>query len=363
MPRPAWLDPVPLRPAWILRSLYRRPGSSLLAAASLAGVVLVAATPSLDSLSRQAELERALDAAPSLRVTRLDATGFAPVPVEEARRAALSVRGVLSASARVWGIAARDGRAVMVEAGDPGEDAPGQSLAGPDGRVRVVKARAAEPDPVRGGLPRWIGAEADVRALLGLPDGTATDLALRVWQEAEEEAIRPAVAAAMPWPVRMATRGEEARAARVRLAREAGGDVLRLAPAVLALVLLVLAALRDGDAGRRQVALCRALGWTTADLARERLWASLAVGIPAVAAGLAAAWALAVGGVAPDLAALLAGAGAREGGAVPDAGAAALALAQVGALVLAPWLAASLVQVARAATADPAGMLDLEGDR
>jgi hypothetical protein len=356
VPRPAFLDPLPLRPAWYLRSLWRQPSASLLASAALAAVVLVAAAQSLAGLARQAMLEAAVADAPSLVLRRLGPGGFEPLPLEEGRRAALGVRGVLAADGRLWGVVAEEGRAVLLEAGATGSGDPERTLAGPDGRTRIVRSRAVAPDAARGGMPRRWAAEADVRDLLGLPAGTVTDLALKVYQEAEEEAIRPAVEVGMPWPVRVATRGEEARAARLALARGDAGDVFRLAPAVLALALLVLAALREGPAGRREVALRRALGWTTSDLVRERLSMALIVGVPGVAAGLAAAWLLVVSGAWPGVGEVLVGTPLADGAPPPAAGEALLAMAQVAALVLSPWLAASLARVVAAATADPDGL-------
>jgi len=373
---------------WAARDALRRPGESLLAAAALTSLVVTATVPILAGEALHRSSEALLAEAPSVVIRRVDPYGFAPVPsAEEALDAVREVRGVTEARARVVGVvttsdegtatvvgldegAARRLRRLNVPLPEPGEVVVGSAfghlvpgatlaLAGSGGRrsFRVAGALPAGSDLVAHDLV--LVQRRDAAALLGVPDGAATDIAVWVFHDAEELAIRADLERALPWPARLTARSEAGRARAAALAGRAGLGVAVTLPAVLALLLLVLFVGRQGALRRQEVGLLKALGWTTTDVARLRAFRALAVGVPAVALGLALAYAVVIW---PGVSWLgLFGLGWPDGPAPAlalDGGGALTTLAAVAGVVLVPWTAASLWPALRGATADPADMLD-----
>jgi cell division protein FtsX len=130
--------------------------------------------------------------------------------------------------------------------------------------------------------------------------------------------------------------------------------VASLIPALLALVLLVVAAVRIQLGSRRDVGLLKALGWTTAEIARHQLFRALVIALPATAIGWAAAYALVFVWRASWAGVLLFGWTASPPPQLTlDPAGALLTLLLVGGLVLAPWLAAVLLPTLRSAVTDP----------
>ena len=86
---------------------------------------------------------------------------------------------------------------------------------------------------------------ADARRLLGLASGEAVDLAVDVFHAEEAAALRPELAAAFSWPVRITARSEAVGLYTGGLARRGGLMLIAGIPAVLALVLVVLGAVRE----------------------------------------------------------------------------------------------------------------------
>ena len=194
---------------------------------------------------------------------------------------------------------------------------------------------------------------ADARAVLGLEPGQASDLAVDVYHAAEEAAILPDLSGAFPWPVRITTRTEAVGAAIATVARRGGLATMLLVPAILALVLLVATGLRPRSGTRRELGLAKALGWTTGDLVTLQLWRSLAVGVPATLLGLAIAGALVFWpGITWPGRLILGWRSAPPPLSLAPQGMVVVALG-VAALVLVPWLLASLVPAVRTAAADP----------
>jgi ABC-type lipoprotein release transport system permease subunit len=195
--------------------------------------------------------------------------------------------------------------------------------------------------------------EEDARLLLGLPEGHASDLALDVFHEEEEDAILPDLAKAFPWPVRITTRSETIGRYAGGTARRGGIALVLAVPAILAGVLLVAGTVRDRVGRRREVGLLKAMGWTTGDLVRLNLIRSVAVGLPATALGMFCAYLLVLWPGVRWPCALLFGWQGRPPMLHLSPSGAFLILIEVGALVFVPWLAANLWPSIGGAAADP----------
>jgi hypothetical protein len=141
------------------------------------------------------------------------------------------------------------------------------------------------------------------------------------------------------------------------LARRGGLAAFAAAPAILALVVLVAGAVRDRLARRREVGLLKALGWTTRDVVTLQLARAIVLAVPATALGLAGATALVLwpGAVWPG--ALLFGWTSAPPLLAPGVGGALTVLVETAALVLVPWIAATLAPAVAGATTDPGAML------
>ncbi len=358
---------------WAARDVLRRPGQALLA--GLAMATLVAALGAVLSLSQGLThtLEALQDEGPSLVVRRLGPGGWAPVPTD-ALETVRGVRGVTRAHARRWGVVAGPRGAITVMAVDPGvaihgleTPAPGHAWAGPglavaEGVTLPLQGAEARSLAVLGVLPSatalvahdvLLVSESDARALLGLGEGQASDIAVQVFHEAEAAALAPELVAALPFPVRLITADQSLRAARARVEARAGVRTLLLVPALLGLALLVAGMASSWLSARREVGLLKALGWTSADVVGLHLRRALVIALPALALGWAAAWWLVHGPGRGWVGSLLFGwSGAPPSWELSPTGG-LLVLLQIGGLVLAPWLAAALLPALRAANADP----------
>jgi ABC-type lipoprotein release transport system permease subunit len=235
-------------------------------------------------------------------------------------------------------------------------------------RLRLTGAQALDFEVV-GSLGREVSMVAhdlvllradDARRLLGLGPEQASDLAVRVFHDAEEQAIVPDLAAAFPWPVQIRQRTEMIGSYSAGAARRGSLAMLAMAPALVALVLLALAAWRDGLARRRELGLLKALGWTTSDVAKLRLLRAAIVGLPAVLVGMVVAYQLVFWPSASWAAELLLGWPGRPAQLTLEPASAALVLAQVGTATLLPWFAASLWPVLRVAASNPEQLLTQE---
>lgn len=364
-----------------LRDRMRHPAETVLLLLALSAATTLLATPLLLLRAVEGSARRALDAGPALVVRRLDAGGFAPMPITSLAAAA-RISGVTSARTRVWGVATGprgpvtvvgvdDSLAKVLQARSLPLPAPGTALTGgatglSPGQPGILHGAVVMSITIQARLPSHTeiaGADAvllsldDARRLLGLAPDQITDLALDVFHESEAEALLPDLARAFPWPVRLVTRREMKGIHAASLLRRGGLATFMAVPSVLALALLVLTTLRDGLARRREMGLRKALGWTTPDIVRLQLWRALAAAIPAVTLGLALSLGLSVGPGASFTASLLLGGQATTGLLSIEPGAALAVLLETGALILVPFLAASLWPAARAAIADPRDML------
>lgn len=373
--------------SWAVTDLSRDPWSALLMGLAVGAFVAVLATGLLLPQALMQSATRVLREGPDLVVRRVGPGGWEPMP-QEAVPMAAAVRGVTGVSARIWGPVRWRDRAVTVVTPpssplppreDPGYTAPapevGQAVIGPaldltEGQTFTLHGAASRTFKVQQKLATSTGLVAhdlvlltpqDARALLGLGEGMASDLALRVFHEAETEAIRPDLIQAFPFSVALSSRRESLGALRAQLERRAGIRTLLLVPALLALLLLTTAMVRMQRNARHEVGLLRALGWTGADVVQLQLARALIVGLPAIALGWLLAYALVFMTGAGWAGTLLFGWTERPPHLALDPSGVALTLLEVGALALAPWLVCVLLPALRSSTRDPRPWLQGEG--
>jgi len=368
--------------AWSIRDLVRRPLESGLLVTALLLTVSVTAAPLLFTQALSTTSGLMFRDAPSLVVRKLNALGWTPIPSDQSVQLAKSVPGVIAARPRVWGrVAGPEGPLTVIGIDRYGPPLP-QSTALP-GREEAVVGTDVKGDRVapfltltgqRTATLKIVGrsdamtgiAEPnmvllhidDARDLLGVPDGYASDLAIEVFNPAEESAILPDLTAAFPWTVRITTRTESAGIYAAGLARMGGMAVAFLVPALLALCLLVAVTVRDRFGRRFEIGLLKALGWTTGDIVRLQVSRALLIGIPGAAGGIMLALLLVFWPNAnwpvrlcPEWQAL----SSRLSFSPGDAG---LILLEVTGLVVLPFLAATIGTVLRCAIADPQEMLE-----
>ena len=352
------------------------------AVALVTGVTLVS-----DSLREEARELRAH--APDLVVQRLvgGRPGLVPLSLT---RAFSGFAGVRAATPRVWGyvflpslsgnvtVVSRSraldagGRSVvegaLPEPGERGKCAVGRELARALG-VRVGD-KVVLPDRTSTGAACVVSGvfvaslalhtadvvvlpEPDARAVLGVPEDAATDLALELVAPDEAPVVARA-AASMDPSLRVIDKALVERVHALVFGRRAGFVLGAAIPALF--VLLVLAIDRASGLGtgeRRELAILKASGWSTRDVLAMKTWEALLLGLGASALGLVLAyvWAFHLG--APGLAPALAGWSTLYPSLALTP---TLTLAQallVTALTTLPFVALTIVPAYRAAATDP----------
>ncbi len=379
---------------WAARDVLRHPWQALLTGVALSSVIIFATVPLLLSTGMTSLAEDILEKGPSLVARRISGGQWGPIPVAEAVEAALSVPGVVSARPRIWGVAAGpDGPVTVVGIAD-GTDRNAESFsdfASPPKRGEAVVGPGVLATNREDGAPlpsltlmaekRLTVAVAgcfdeksalvahdivvlhadDAREILGLSPGYASDLAIRVFHEQEADAVMPDLADAFAWPSRMTTRTEALKSYTASTARRGGLFYLVLAPCILAMALIVVAAYGNAARGSANAGLLKALGWTAPDIVRLFLCKALLVTVPAVAAGMACSYFLIYwpGTVWPGY--LFFGWKQTPPGLhlAPSDAIPILALAAAAAAT--PYLAANLWPALRCAAADPHDLLRSKG--
>ncbi len=378
---------VPLLLIWAARENLRRPGSNLLLAVCLTGLTLCLSLVLLLSASLERTSAQLLEQAPDLVVRRLGPGGWQPLPGDEALKAVQDLPGVNRARLRVWGLVQTGARSVTAVAAVAADEVdlaaaglthpkPGHAIAGGWWRSRG-KAKSMElsgrgtmtfevdavlpPSTDMAAFDTVVLNPVDARRLLGLSPGWASDLALYVFHPGEADALKPELRAAFPWPVAMRTRSETQEWYRSGFGRRSSLVVLLWLPAVSGLGLMVLA-VRQGQGGARFAAgLLKALGWTTGDILRLKLYQALIIALPSIALGLVLSYALTGGPFTPALAHIMLG--WPENGPVRTLapGAHPGVFFGVGGLVLLPYLVAVVWPALKTAATVPDELLSKEG--
>jgi hypothetical protein len=349
---------------WAARDLLRRPGEALLVTASLALCIACVGTVLLASRALTRTADALVAGGPAVVVRRTTPLGWAPIPLAEGLEHVRRVPGAVDPRGRVWGTVGGPEGAVTVLGADParrgeapapgpGEavvgralqthaDAGSLALTGARGerRFRVVDVFDAGTDAATYDLV--LLHATDAHDLLGIPPTQASDIVLDVYHEAEAEALARELSGLFPWPVQITTRRETRDRYRSAFGGRSSLLVAVYVPSLLAMGLIAAATLRDRLRAGRETVLRRAMGWTTADAAAFELWRAGTVAGTAAAVGGGAAYAAVFGFGAPWIAgALFAWPGAPPDLALDPSGA-AWVLIEVAAIVVAPFLGASL---------------------
>lgn len=377
--------------AFALSALARRKARSFALGGGLVfGVALVAAVLFLTEALR-AEAERAHDANPDIVVQRL----VAGRPTTIAMSSVDKIRGIPSVRAvtpRIWGyvfLPSLQGNVTIV--GTP-KGAPALSMANgslSEGRdltpgahemiagVELARFLGMRPGDELG-LPsadprakpmKLVGTfdsrldlwtadvvlcdEDDARALLGVPDGEAIDVAVTLGNPQEARIVAATIVDVMPG-ARVIERDLLARVYHLAYGRRAGLVLGATIPALLAL--LILAWDRASGASpdeRREIAILKAVGWSTGDVLWAKLFESLLVGAAATALGLllAYAWVFWLG--APGLRPALVGWSVLYPKSNLTPAVDVAQLVGITLSILGPFALLSIVPAWRAASADP----------
>lgn len=374
-------------PVWAARDLGRHPWQTLATALTLFGLALLLGGTQLVHQAFRDTTTHLLAGAPAIVVRRAAPTGWVPLPIHPALEAAAGVPGVLSPHARLWGHARVSGQTVtvmaMLERSDDAAGAglfpdtadllPGEVLAGgglapllsgdtlifdeqPQRAYTAVRRLSA--DTAMAVHDTVLMHPEDARALLGIPPGSASDLAIDVFHAEEIEALSRDLAKAFPWPVKISSRTKAAGRLAAGEERTATLATLAYAPALLALLVLGLAGAVGGERGRAQAGLLRALGWTGGDFLRLALWRWAWLSLPSVALGLAAAYTLTFSPGIRWMGPILFGWTTPPPPLHLSSAGSPLVLVQVAALVLLPHLAIVVATGLRHTTTDPQTLME-----
>ncbi len=375
--------------AFALAALARRKARALALGGGLAFAVALVASVLFLSEALRAEAERARAAQPDVVVQRL--VGGRPSTIDTAAGSAISnIDSVRSVTPRVWGyvfLPAVQGNVTVI--GTPKAARPLDVASGVLGRGRDLERGAHEMIagvelahslgmltgdtltlPSRSPRPlKLVGTfsssldlytadvvvcdEEDARAILGMPEDAATDLAVELANPLEARVVAAAIVERMPG-ARVIERGLLARVYHLAYGRRAGFVLGAAIPAILAL--LVLAWDRASGIGpdeRREIAILKAVGWSTSDVLWAKLLESLLASAAATALGLFAAYAWVFWLGAPGLRPALVGWSVLYPRAPLTPAVDAAQLLSLALSVLGPFALLSVVPAWRAAKIDP----------
>jgi ABC-type lipoprotein release transport system permease subunit len=353
--------------AFAARRILLHPFRWLFLFLALASVTFLTATLVMVLFAIEATAKLVIASGPSLVVSRVDAGGWAAIDIAHAERIR-QIPGVESATPRLWGIL--PGPPSITIIGDP-------SL--PDGSKRARVGRGTLPSPnnvlsLRGldGTPIELAIEATiepdsdivahdvalapvdvVRALLLIPAHRATDIAVESARDEENDALVVEIAEALKEPVRVVTRAQMLGSYRVQAGQRATLAFVLIAPAILALLLLVGITASGGPTARADVGKLKLIGWTSGDVARLHVLEVSLVGVLAVGLGTVAAYAglFLLGG--STVTTTLLGWRSSTPHLVLSTEGAALSMVVVAASVLLPCVVAALLPAFRLARVDP----------
>jgi ABC-type lipoprotein release transport system permease subunit len=147
----------------------------------------------------------------------------------------------------------------------------------------------------------------DARMIFDYPDDRATDLAIDLANPNEASVVARAIVEKVP-SARVIDKRMLTRTYALTYGRRAGVILAAALPALLCMLVLALdRAAGLGPSERREIAVQKAVGWSTSDVLYAKLYESLLVGVAATACGIAMSylWVFAAG--APGLRQILAG--------------------------------------------------------
>ena len=193
----------------------------------------------------------------------------------------------------------------------------------------------------------------DARTILDIPDGRATDIAIELGNPEEAAVVTRAILEKEP-ALRVLDKRILARTYRLTYGRRAGVVIAAALPALFAMLILAWDRISGlAPAERREIAVQKAVGWSTADVLYAKLYESVLVGVLAFGAGvaLAYAWVFLLG--APLLREVLSGWSVLYPETALTPAIDPADLLGVGAMVLLPFFAVAIFPAWRAAIVDP----------
>jgi hypothetical protein len=354
---------------WAVRDALRRPFESLLTAAALFLTIVVVGTGLLVPHALFSTVRGILKAAPSIIVRRVNPVGWQAMPAGPAVAAATQVTGVVDARPRVWGVVAGPSGPLTVVGISP-DDGPvlpgiapdvtpasGQAIVGPgvspetlDEGLLLSGAEEKRFDIISK-LPSELGIVAhdlvllsigDTRQLLGLPEGYASDLAVDVFHSEEEDAILSDLSAAFPWPVRLRPRNQSVGMYSTYYSRRSAIALIAAIPSILAICLLVAVNVRKSIDRKKDMAILKAVGWTTGDIVRLLFYRVAFIGLPSASLGMATAFLLVFGPLNRWIGTMLLGWSSPPPLLHLDPEGALIVLLEVSACVLIPFMGSAL---------------------
>lgn len=377
--------------SFALRALVRRKARSIALGGGLAFAVALVAAVLFMTEALRAEAERAHAAQPDIVVQKL--VGGRPTTLSAADAAKLGdIPSVKSVTPRVWGyvfLPSLQGNVTIVGTApnaSPLTIANGVLATGRDitrGQHEMIAGQelahflgmipgdelglpTSNPDAhalklvgtFRSTLDLFtadvvICDEDDARALLALPASDATDFAVMLSNSAEARVVARTIGERIPG-ARVIERDLLARVYHLSYGRRAGFVLGAAIPAILAL--LVLAWDRASGIGpdeRKEIAVLKAVGWSTSDVLWAKLFESLLVGASATALGLLLGYAWVFWLDAPGLRPALVGWSVLYPRASLTPAVDVAQLLAITLSVLGPFALLSIVPAWRAASADP----------
>jgi ABC-type lipoprotein release transport system permease subunit len=373
-------------------ALGRRPRRTAALVGGLATTVALLLAVLFATSSLAADAERARGVQPDIVVQRL--SGGRPTLIEpELASFVPSLAGVKSAEPRVWGyvflpslqanVTVVGRRASMPDLSNvAGALASGRDIAPGERGVAVVGhglarlLRVQEGDVIA--MPSahpdapaltivgifdssvalyasdvLVTSQEDARIILDCPPGLATDIAVELHNPEEATVVARAISEKAPG-VRIVDKRLLSRAYRVMYGRRAGIVIAAALPALLAMLILAWDRMAGlGGAERSEIAVQKAVGWSTADVLYAKLYESCLVGAGAALVGMAFAyaWVFLLG--APGLRQVLAGWSVLYPETPLTPAIDAADLLGVLAATVAPFVAVSILPAWRAAITDP----------
>lgn len=195
--------------------------------------------------------------------------------------------------------------------------------------------------------------DADVRCVLGIPAGQATDIAVRLTNPDEAHIVAHKLSELLPH-ARILDKTLLRRTYALSFDGRAGLVAVALLPALAALLLLAWDRLTSlGELERREIGLLKAVGWQTSDVLAARMWESAVISVAGAVLGLGAAYVYCFVARAPGLAPILFGWSSIY---PPIDLVPVVELEQVLAIltaVVVPFVAVSVIPAWRAAMLDP----------
>jgi hypothetical protein len=364
---------------WAFRDVLRRPFESLLLGVTLTLSIATVGTLLLFPRAVHDTLTTLLKATPSIILRQVDPTGWRPLPIRESVQAATNVIGVVSVKPRIWGIVnGPDGPLTIMGIQQEGLPkiftdlltqlpARGQAIVG----WGVASRDPADTLQLEGSicqsyqiihrLPEQTSMfthdlvllnPVDAQQLIGLPQGYASDLAITVFHEDEQDAILSDLTAAFPWPVRCVTRRQSAGIYAGGFNRSRALGAITMVPAVLAVCLLVAVNTRKSMGRQSDLGIMKAMGWTTGDIIRLHLYREGFICLPSAAMGMCLSFLLVYGPFADGLAGFFLGWETLPPQLYLETKGAVTVLLEVTGFMLVPVVASALLPALKAATAD-----------